>query len=196
MNKSLILVFALAVTTTLVQAQTSAGNMMVGGTIDFTSVSREGGSLNDASSFTFSPSFGYFISDNLAIGSSLTLSSLRQGTGSAKTVTTGFDVGPFVRYYKFTSNDRFAIFGEAGLGFGTDKTDPAVGNVTHSNYITFSVAPGAAFFFNEHWAFEISITGFGITSRDPDTDNNDDKVTTVNLGLSSFSPQLGFRYHF
>ena len=115
MNKSLILVFALAVATTLVQAQTSAGNMMVGGTIDFTSFSREGGSLNDMSSFTFSPSFGYFISDNLAVGSSLTLSSSRQGTGSAKTVTTGFGIGPFARYYKFTSNDRFAIFGEAGL---------------------------------------------------------------------------------
>ncbi len=196
MNKYLILAFAFVMTAPLVNAQTSSGNMMAGGSIEFTSVSREGGSQYDQNSFNFTPSFGYFISDNFAIGTSLTLGSSRLGTGSAKTTSSTFAVGPFARYYKRTSNENLAIFGEAALGFGTGKTDPAFGNVTRSNFVSISLSPGAAYFFNEHWAAEVMVTGFSIASTDPDTDTNNDKVTTVQFILSSFSPSLGFRYHF
>jgi hypothetical protein len=196
MNKSFILLFAFIMVTTWAKAQTSAGSMMVGGAIEFSSVSREGGSANDGSSFTFSPSFGYFISDNLAVGTSLTLGSERTGTGDAKTVTSSFGVGPFVRYYKFTSNESLAIFGQAGLSIGSGKTDPAFGGVSRTSFVSFSVFPGAAYFFNEHWAAELSITGFMISSTDPNKSNNDDKITRVEFGLSSLSPSIGFRYHF
>ena len=196
MNKSFFVVFACVIGAFSASAQTSQGNMMAGGAIQFRSVSREGGSLNDASSFVFSPSFGYFISDNFAVGTGLTLGTTRTGTGSAKTTSSTFAIGPFARYYKRTSNENLAIFGEAAIGFGTGKTDPAFGTVTHSNFISFSISPGAAYFFNEHWAAEVMVTGFAISSEDPDTDTNNDKVTTVEFILSSFSPSLGFRYHF
>lgn len=196
MKKFFTSVTAFVFVTVLAHAQTSSGNMMIGGSVGFSSVAREGGSVNDASSFTFSPSFGYFISDNLAIGTSLTVSSSRTGTGSAKTVNSSFGLGPFARYYKFTGNENFAIFGQAGLSFASGKTDPAFGNVTKNNSITFSLFPGAAYFFNEHWAMELAITGFVISSTDPNTDNNNDKVTRVDFSLHSFSPNLGLRYHF
>jgi hypothetical protein len=195
MNKSL-LVFALVIATTVAYAQTSAGNMMAGGSIEFNSYSGEGGSPNDASSFTFSPSFGYFISDNFAVGTSLTLGSSRSGTGAGKTTSSEFGIGPFARYYKYTSNENLAIFGQAGLNFETGKSDPSFGAVRHSSAISFSISPGAAYFFNEHWAAEVTITGFRISSSDPDTDNDGDKTTSVAFILSSFSPTLGFRYHF
>ncbi|MGC1241941.1 MAG: porin family protein [Chryseosolibacter sp.] len=196
MKKSIFLVIAFVVAAFSAHAQTSAGNMMVGGTLGFSSVSREGGSANDASSFTLSPSFGYFVSDNLAIGTSLTLASSRTGTGANKTINSSFGLGPFARYYKFTGNESFAIFGQAGLSFASGKTDPAFGNVTKNNSITFSLFPGAAYFFNEHWAMELAITGLLISSSDPNTSNNDDKVTRVDFSLHSFSPTLGLRYHF
>lgn len=194
--KYVILVFASVIATTAVYAQTSSGNMMVGGSINFSSSSREGGSLNDYSSFSVSPSFGYFISDNFAVGTSLTIATSRTGTGSAKTTSNSFGVGPFARYYKFTSDDRFAFFGQAGLSFSSGKTDPAFGNVTNNNALSLSIFPGAAYFFNEHWAMELSITGFQVISSDPDTDNPDDKTTTVNFSIHSLSPTLGLRYHF
>lgn len=196
MNKSFFVVFAWAIGAMTANAQTSQGNMMAGGAIQFSSVSREGGSLSDASSFVFSPSFGYFISDNFAVGTGLTLGTSRTGTGSNKTTGSTFAIGPFARYYKHTSNENLAIFGEAAFGFGTGKNDPAFGNVTHSNFISFAISPGAAYFFNEHWAAEVMVTGFAISSEDPNTDTNNDKVTTVAFILSSFSPSLGFRYHF
>lgn len=196
MNKIFILVCAAAFVTTCANAQTSAGSMMVGGGIEFTSVSYEGGSTNERNEVTFSPAFGYFINDNLAIGTSLTLSSGREGTGSNKTVTSSFGLGPFVRYYKFTSNESFAFFGQAVLSFQTGKTDPAAGGVTKNSAVQFSVAPGAAYFFNEHWALELSIAGFIFSSYDPNKNNDNDKINRVELGLNSLSPSVGFRYHF
>lgn len=196
MNKSFILVFALVIATTIVDAQTSSGNMMVGGSINFSSSSREGGSLKDYSDFSFSPSFGYFISDNLAIGTSLTIATSRIGTGSAKSTSNSFGLGPFARYYKFTSHESLAFFGQAGLSFLSGKTDPAFGNVTNNNAISFSIFPGAAYFLNEHWAMELSITGFRVESSDPDTDRPNDKTTTVDFSIHSLSPALGLRYHF
>lgn len=196
MNKSITLIFALAITATTAVAQTSAGNMMVGGSLDFSSVSRQSGSLNDISSVTFSPSFGYFVRDNFAVGTSLTLGSTRTGTGAAKTVSSTFAMGPFARYYIFTANERFGFFGQAGLNFGSGKTDPPAGTVTRNSFISFSVSPGAAYFFTDHWAMEFSITGLAISATDPDTATDDDKVTRVDFDLRFFSPSLGLRYHF
>jgi outer membrane protein len=196
MNKSLILLFAFAVTTTLTYGQTSAGNMMVGGGISFSSSSREGGSANDASSFTFSPDFGYFISDNFAIGASVSLGSSRQGTGVAKTTSNSFGIGPFARYYLFTSNEQFGFFGQARLDFQTGRTDPAFGEISKRQEISFALQPGAAYFLNDHWAIELYIAGFSLSSEDPNTEDDNDKINQVNFSLSSFDPTLGFRYHF
>jgi len=195
MNRSLIFVF-LMFFTTCAWSQTSSGNMMVGGAIEFSSRSYESGSANNSANFVFAPGFGYFISDNLAVGAGLSLSSWRNGTGAAKTVTSSFGFSPFARYYKFTSNESFAFFGQALLSVSTSKTDPPSGNITRGNGIYFAISPGASYFFNEHWAMELSMSLFSIASSDPDTDNSDDKVTTVSFGVDSFSPSIGVRYHF
>jgi outer membrane protein len=196
MNKSFIVLCALVLAATWVNAQTSSGSMMLGGGLNFSSSSSQTGSNNDQNSVAFSPGFGYFIGDNFAVGTTLYLASSRSGTGANKTVQSAFGLGPFARYYLFTSNDRFAFFGQAQLVFSTSKYDPPAGNVTKGNEISFALSPGAAFFFNEHWALEFSIRGFALTSGDPNTNNDDDKYTEVELGLNSFSPSLGFRYHF
>lgn len=196
MNRFVIVVFASAFVTTCVKAQTSSGNKMVGGSFSFTSYSYSGASTNDGNTVSFSPGFGYFIKDNFAIGTSLALSTTRNGTGAGKSTSSAFGLSPFARYYKFTSNESFAFFGEAGLSFGFGKTDPAIGEITKSNSIAFWLSPGAAYFFNEHWALELSITGLVISSSNPDTRNDNNKVTRVTFDVSSWSPTLGFRYHF
>lgn len=195
MNRSLIFVF-LMFFATCGYSQTSSGNMMVGGAIEFRSQSHQSDNVNTFASVYFAPGFGYFISDNLAVGAGLSLSSWRNGTGAAKSVTSSFGFSPFARYYKFTSNESFAFFGQASLSVRSTKTDPSSGNITRGNGISFAISPGASYFFNEHWAMELSMSLFSISSSDPDTDNNDDKVTTVSFGIDSFSPNIGLRYHF
>ncbi|MBT1696743.1 outer membrane beta-barrel protein [Fulvivirgaceae bacterium PWU4] len=189
-----LLMSALVITS--VNAQTSQGNMMVGGTLSLYTTSYQGNSDLEESGTTFSPSFGYFVTDNLAVGASLGFSSSTDDNGVSKTERSSFSFGPFARYYKFTSNDKFAFFGQASFTIGSGKTDITPGGETKTGTTTFAISPGFAYFFNEHWALDFAISGFAIQSYDPNKDADDDKNTTILFGVSSFSPTLGFRYHF
>ena len=195
MNKSLILALSLAMVTTLTHAQTSSGDLMFGGGIAFSSNARQADNSNDYSSVSFSPSAGYFINDNFAVGLSFSVASVKAGVAPNRSSENSFGFGPFARYYFFTSNEQFAIFGQAGLSLSSGKETTAGGFVTKSSSTTFSLFPGAAYFFNEHWALELSITGFQINSYDPNKNNDNDKSTFVSFGLHTFTPTLGFRYH-
>jgi len=195
MNKIFYLAFAFVCITTSISAQTSSGSMMLGGGLNFSSTSFQNGS-SGGSGVTFSPGFGYFISDNLAVGTSLTLSSSRTGTGANKSTSSSFGLGPFVRYYIFTSNESFGFFGQGQISFASGKTDPAVGGITKSNSFAISIFPGAAYFFNEHWALELAINGFIFSTNDPNTSNDNDKYSNVQIDLNSLFPNFGVRYHF
>ena len=196
MNRLCILFFGCATAATCGYAQTSSGDMMIGGGLRFSSTSYEDGNVNDRNALSVSPGFGYFINDNLAVGASLAMMSSREGTGPNKTVTSSFGLGPFARYYMFTSNEQFGFFGQAQLEFSTGKTDPFTGDVSRHSAISFSLSPGAAFFFTAHWALEFSVSGFTFTSGNANTNTDGNRYTRVIFGLDSFSPELGFRYHF
>src|SRR5688500_17529172 len=108
MKNCFILLFALVIISTCVHAQTSSGNMMLGGGLEFNSVSYQDKGRNEESTVTFSPGFGFFISDNLAVGSTLTLSFGSAGMpASDKVKRSSYALGPFARYYMFTSNENF-----------------------------------------------------------------------------------------
>lgn len=177
------------------RAQTTAGNMMAGGTFDISSSKNEN-STYKSTGITVAPSFGYFISDRLAIGAYVPISSTTNGTGNAKVVNTSFGIAPFARYYKFTSSENFAFFAQANIGYTAGTTNPAVGATTKSNALTFSIQPGFTYFFNKHWAAELILRGLVIQSTDPNTSTNNDKTTTVEFDISSLSPSLGLRYYF
>lgn len=198
MKKVTLILFAafLTLSTLSLNAQTSSGNMMVGGELSFRSTSAEGNSDYQNSGIAFSPSFGYFISDNLAVGAGLSLGSGTTDTGANKTVTSSFGFGPFARYYKFTSNENFAFYGQAQFFYNSERADFTPGGETKSQEITFSIAPGFSYFFTEHWAIDLSIAGLVIRSSDPNKDNANDKTTTIRFDLTSLAPSLGFRYHF
>jgi outer membrane protein len=190
MKKFLALaMFALLVN--CVKAQTSKGNMMIGGNFSFGSTSYEG-SPDKYNTFTFAPSFGYFVSDNLAVGSGISFSQNSNTSGITKNDNTSFGLTPFVRYYKFTSNDRFAFFGQGTLGFGTYRNENGT-SVSKGTTMSFSVAPGFSYFFNTHWAMDMSLSGLGISSSNPNGTGNNG--TSFGLSLS-MNPSIGLRYHF
>ena len=198
--KSLALVcFALLLCVSYSHAQTAKGNMMVGGTLSLSKETPEDNNETQFSSTNFSPSFGYFVMDNLAVGANLGFTSQTSKTPAFKTVSSSIGLGPFARYYKFTSNENFAFFGQAQLMFYSGKTETtaAGGSATSKNSRTvISISPGFSYFMTKRWALDLSITGLVFQFEDPNKDNDDDKKTTIALGLSSLSPNLGLRYHF
>lgn len=195
MQRRSFLFFVCLLTIPAVYGQTSRGDMMLGGNILFRSSSYQADPSNNGSDFHFSPSFGYFVKSNFAVGFLVGLSRSRNGTDQARFVSTSFSLGPFARYYFFTSNESLALMADADLTFGMDKNTQASGTISRGKSISFTLSPGAAYFFNEHWAAEFSLGWLSISSRDPDTDRDDDKVNFVGFSFNSFSPTLGVRYH-
>ncbi len=180
-----------------VKGQVSQGNLFFGGSFKVASETQQRPSEDIRTvEFTFAPSAGYFITDNLALGLNVALFSGKEDDGFGgddKYSTIG--VGPFARYYKFTSNEKFAFFGELGTLFGTAKFRPDGQNETKSSFFSVYLSPGFSYFFNEHWALDLSLQGISFAGSDPDKDDDNDKTTNITFGLSSFNPTLGFRYY-
>lgn len=188
-----LLTLALILISFFAKAQTSAGNMMLGGSLSITSTNYKNSNDNDNSGFSLAPSFGYFVKDNFAIGASISFNSSRFGV-APESKTTGFGVGPFVRLYKFTSSEQFAFFGQGGISINSSRTETGNLVTDRLSSVTFSVSPGFAYFFNEHWAGEFAFSLLSVTSANHDNNNSD--RTSVNFGLNSFNPSIGIRYHF
>lgn len=177
-------------------AQTTQGSMMLGGGLSFYSDTEQANDDYENKGLTFSPNFGYFVSDNLAVGLSLSISNSTFDTGASSTDRNSFGIGPFVRYYKFTSSEQFAFFGQADLMFVFGKEDDTPGGETNNRAISFGVSPGFAYFFNEHWAFDIWFLGIRYESYDDNTDVDDNSSNSFRFGVQSLSPNIGVRYHF
>lgn len=125
-------------------AQTDQGDFLVGGNLGFRTNS-------NSSSFTLTPTVGYFFAKNLAAGANVTLNFQKLGTVRR----TDVGLGPFARYYFGQSNFRPFLHG--GLGFlsssfktGSSKT------TTNGFYSTLGV--GGAAFINQNVAFEGLVT--------------------------------------
>jgi outer membrane protein len=199
MKNSRLAFFALLLCVTYAQAQTTQGSMMVGGTLSLSKQTPEDNNDTQFSSTNFSPSFGYFVTDNLAVGAGLGFTSQTSKNPTFKSVNSSIGFGPFARYYKFTTNENFAFFGHAQIMLYSGKTETTSGATTNkskNSTTSFSISPGFSYFMTKHWALDLSITGFVFQSNDPNKDDDDDKETSVVFGLSSLSPNLGLRYHF
>lgn len=194
MKKIYFFVLFLLATTLAAEAQTAKGNMMIGGTVTVESTSNQNDSKGGHT--IFSPSFGYFISDNLAVGAGIGYDQTTSETGgnnNVKYVYTTTSFTPFIRYYKFTSSENFAFFATGSIGINgyKEKTD---GDETYkSNGMSIGISPGFAFFFNKHWAVDFSVTGLKYSTTNPEgDDNNSNSVSFV----ASLSPSITLRYHF
>lgn len=193
---SVLCLFVLA-TTVATLAQTSKGTISIGGNISVNATrSENNGNEIKNSTFTFAPGVGYFVADKFMVGAELSFSQSKTDAPNNHTGQTNFSLGPFARYYIFTKNEQFGFYGQAGFSFGAGKWDPNVGNDTKSRSFGTYLRPGFTWFPTEHWGVDFQVTLLSFNSTDPNKDNDDDKVNTVNFGLNTLSPSLGVRYYF
>jgi outer membrane protein len=175
-------------------SQTQSGGMMVGANLSYYSINyKDSDSKNTYSSF--SPSFGYFISDNFCVGLKVATSRNTSTTTTTSSGSSNFAVGPFARYYKFTSNESFAFFVEGGITFLSRRVEPMTGPDQKGSGFAFQISPGFSYFFTKHWSAELAFRGLRISSDNIDNSGGAD-YTQVDFGIESFTPSLGVRYYF
>ena len=184
------------------KAQVSEGSIFLGGSFSYTSEKEPANQSFPESKtigFNSSPSFGYFLSDNFAIGIGANFRSQVTEQDAFERTFTSINLGPFVRYYLPTSGDKFFFMAQSGINFGRAKTEilnPQTTSVSKTSTFNFYISPGFSYFFSDKWALDFQLAGISYNSFDPNTsgDSKNDKSTTFVFGAESFNPSLGFRF--
>lgn len=197
--KQFVSIAMLLMVTIAVSGQTVKGTKAIGGGISYSKESSTDPDFGDEESteFSIAPSFGYFVADRILVGVNIAFSKSETDTYPTPEEST-FAFGPFARYYIHTSNEQFAFFGQASVMFGSVKrSNEFLTEDIKGKELEISIAPGFAYFFNEHWALELGFRGIAFTNSDPNKDVDDDELKSMQIGLNSLSPStLGIRYHF
>lgn len=167
------------------------GDIFATGGIGFES-SKTGDSKT--SGFNFSPKAGYFVTENIAVGLGLNIGSSTVDNG-AEVKTNSFGGEVFGRYY-FTPASQFSVFGELGVGFGSNKTEiEGVPGDSTSKTFGVNAGVGVSYFLNSNWAIEAGWAGLGFNSDDNGGDGAD-KTNDFGLNVDLSSISLGLVYKF
>ncbi|OYU85723.1 MAG: hypothetical protein CFE24_00515 [Flavobacterium sp. BFFFF2] len=141
---------------------------------------------------TFSPSAGYFLSDNFAVTAGLVYASTDNGT--VKSSETNFQVGG--RYYFLNLGERFKTFANADLGFGSK--DSGVSGADKTSSFGLNAGIGINYFLTSNLAIDFSLANvLGYNS----TKTGDDKSTKIDLFVNKYTnfftqPTFGLLYKF
>jgi outer membrane protein len=143
------------------------GNIILGGGVGF-SYSKESGNYKvidnngqsfyqnidqKSISFSFGPSFGYFLIDGLAVGLSPSFSYSNQEFSSYTFNNYSFGIAPYAKYY---FNNGIFIHLKADYYHSVSK-QKGFDNKTNYNYLTINPGIGYAFFINSKVSIEPSL---------------------------------------
>jgi hypothetical protein len=121
--------------------------------------------------FEIEPKFGFFVTENIAVGAKLGYTSYKAENASVDTADmAGLTAGAFGRYY-MTPASQFSLFGEIGVGLGL----------------------GLSYFVSPNFAIEASWAGLGYTTND-NGGNGAEKTNSFGLGADLRSISFGLVY--
>jgi outer membrane protein len=134
-------------------------------------------------SFLFSPSFGYFVIDNLSIGLSSNISFETTKMDGDKTSSKSFSVLPTTSYY-FSLNEKIKPSVRLGIGYASIITKSDGSEKSSYNGIAFGFGGGVSYFINKNISFNL-----GLSYTRSNLKNEDNDKMKVKLG--EFDSKIG-----
>jgi hypothetical protein len=187
------------------QAQTEKGKFILGGNVSYNTTKTDAPGAEASHEFSIVPNIGYFVSDNIAIGTGIGYESQKASSPSLYGKTESFVVSPFGRYYVPVA-DKFHFFGQLSvpMAFGNTKalnTELEVGDKTGSSTsIGVALSPGFAFYPSSRIGIEFALNGVSYNDYSiEDRDGNAIKGSgnqSFSIGSDFFAPRLGIQFHF
>lgn len=174
----------------------SKGDKFVEGSFSYTSQDKDLTPSVASSTWSFTPSMGYMLTDKWAIGGKLSFAGKEYNNDNK---STDLGITAFGRYYFLSlgASKSFQAYGELGLGYTSTTNDPKVGDKTTDGSLNANVDLGMNYFFTPHWAvtFELAnIVSYKSTSPEVG-DNSNDLEVKVNLFNNVFNqPYFGLLY--
>lgn len=199
MKKNLFYVFILM--SYIVNAQTQKGNWVVGGstqidfssgktTVKYGSIEVDGPTIN---TLAFTPSVGYFISDNLALGGEVNFTSITYKNEydgrTYKETSSIFSIMPSVTYY-FSNNKTVMPYLGGAVGFATKKDKDDDVTISGDGF-AWKLKGGIAYFLTESIALDLGLRYAQHSFNYKDTYYTEDikevlSAFGVNAGISVF----------
>jgi outer membrane protein W len=174
----------------------SKGDVFVSGSVGFGS--EKFGDF-DSKATNFSPAVGYFVSENIAVGAMLKVTSAENvtvtipgfGSGDVEKFSS-FGADFFGRYY-FTPADKFSLFGQLAVGFGSEKYEDA-GNEVKASTFGVNAGLGLNYFVSSKFALQASWAALGYNTHE--VEDADDSYNTFGLNANLTNINLGLVYKF
>jgi hypothetical protein len=175
-----LICLALLFTTTVLQAQITKGNWMVGGTANYNNNSFESSSngvtsKSKGSGLIVSPTIGYFPANNFACGLSVNFGLSMPERGDN---VTSYGIGPFARYYFLKPEKTVNLLAQVDYSYSiTPSSD------SKSSNLGFKAGP--VVYFNSSVGLEFTVNYFISRGSSPGFE-------TTNKGLNV---GFGFQIH-
>ncbi len=200
----MVLLLALA-SAGYLQAQPSAGNLFVGGSVGFSisiDKTKSGGTTHKdetTHNITLLPMAGYFLSDRIAMGARLGIDAeITKAPDNVleKSTVTSFVINPFGRYYLISGTG--GLFAEASVvvapGSEKDHFEDET-NTYNTMFFSVGLAPGVYYYISEKLALEAKFGWFGFeTSADETGTNTKDINNFFGLDISPDQFSFGLTY--
>ena len=183
----------------MASAQMEQGTWVVGATSNLglntakTSVTYPG--LTDESAtvntFTFNPSFGYFVIDKLAVGIDLGLTNVTVEEDNAKSTQKAFSVMPSATYY-FENESKVVPYLGAGIGYSSMTSGYNWNGISQSETfdgLAWKAKGGIVYLLNRNIGLDLGLSYNQLTSKEQVLGNDlVSKMGTfgVNVGFSLF----------
>lgn len=199
---SIALLSAIAFTS---QAQTEKGKFIVGGNVSYSTLKTDADNAKASHNFSIVPNVGYFVSDNIAVGTGIGYQTSKASQASNVGKQEAFVIAPFGRHYTPVA-EKFKFFSQLSvpMAFGTAKATDAdlkVGDKTGSTTsIGVALSPGFAFYPTSKIGIEFALKGIAYNNfKVEDADGNKVKGSgndSFAIGTDFFAPQIGIQFHF
>lgn len=207
--KKLLLLGAVAISGLLFSQENGfKGKTFITGTIGYETIENNNSSGEQSvKTFTFQPTIGYFIANDIAIGLGIGFSNAKNtinqnyfyGTQIVNTSYTQEDsrffIMPLIRKY-WGLGDKLYFFGQFDANYGTGKSKTIMNNSTTESKTSsygFNLRPGLDYFFNKNWSIEATIGSVGYNSYKFENNQPNDNFS-LKLNLSSIG--FGAKYVF
>ena len=171
------------------------GDTYVSGTLNYTSNTISDTDYKD-SEFTFSPSVGYFIDDNIALELALYVGSDSQDNGAGNESNYNSFGGGIGAVYFFTPDSKFSFTTGASLAYVSSKSEfNGIKSDDSYNVFSIGVIPGVSYFVSKAFALRASI---GVLSYASGKSTADGALAsnTFNLSLDLSEVNFGLTYKF
>lgn len=150
MKKIYLLALSILFINCTANCQITKGNWLAGGNATFThdkATFSTAGNPGDiiGTNIDISPRFGYFVTDRFAIGLYGNYSWASSKSNNIKSSYSNYGIGPFIRYYFLSSENRINLLAEAN-GSYNEQANSSI--TAKSSFISYSALAGPVIFLN------------------------------------------------